>query len=389
MMNATIISVNIRRLREAKELTQAQVSERAGISRVAYRNIENGETVPRVNTLQAIAEVFEVKLQDLLTPVKELTHVRFRAAKKLRSRAQILNEVSRWLEDFNYLEEQLGDRQVYRFESLAQRVSDKDPGIERAKQAATEARKELYLSLKEPIRDIAGLLEAKGVKVYPIRLSSNNFFGLSISKIDGGPAIVVNVWERISVERWIFSAAHELAHLLLHLHAFDVNETDEDEQQEQEANTFAAYFLMPEEAFQQEWDETYGLSFVDRVLKVKRIFQVSYKTILYRLSAKHGNKVWPKFKGEYKARTGKVLRISDEPVGLTPTSFQESFSEELRSKEPDSLSSIDFMEDRLSRLVRLAIEQDMITLSRGAEMLQLDLEEMRARVRSWEYEDVL
>lgn len=389
MMNSTTLSINVRRLREANGLTQAQVSERAGISRIAYRNIESGETLPKANTLQSIAGVFEVKLQDLLTPVKELTHVRFRAAKQLRSRAQILTEVSLWLEDFNYLEEQLQDRQMYHFEKLAERLTTEVPGAERAKHAAIAARKELNLSIKEPIRDIAGLLEANGIKVYPIWLSTDNFFGLSVSKVDGGPAIAVNVWERISVERWIFSAAHELGHLLLHLHAFDVHELEEDDHQEKEANIFAAHFLMPAEVFHQEWEETYGLSFVDRVLKVKRIFQVSYKTVLYRLSEKHGSKVWFKFKEEYKARTGKTLRISDEPDSLDSNSFQQSYAEELRSKEPESLSSTDFMEDRLSRLVRLAIEKDIITLSRGSEILKLNLEEMRIRAHSWEYEDVL
>ena len=41
---------------------------------------------------------------------------------------------------------------------------------------------------------------------------------------------------------------------------------------------------MPEEAFNSEWHDTRGLPLVDRVFKVKRIYQVSYKTVLYRLS---------------------------------------------------------------------------------------------------------
>jgi hypothetical protein len=41
---------------------------------------------------------------------------------------------------------------------------------------------------------------------------------------------------------------------------------------------------MPKEVFEQEWAETQGLAFVDRVLKVKRIFRVTYRTVLHRLS---------------------------------------------------------------------------------------------------------
>jgi len=86
--------------------------------------------------------------------------------------------------------------------------------------------------------------------VYPLNLVSDSFFGLSVAEDDGGPAIIVNVWERISVKRRIFSAAHELGHLLLHLDAYNVEESAEDKVQEREADVFASHFLMPEEALQ-------------------------------------------------------------------------------------------------------------------------------------------
>ncbi|MDD9984029.1 MAG: ImmA/IrrE family metallo-endopeptidase [Gammaproteobacteria bacterium] len=71
-----------------------------------------------------------------------------------------------------------------------------------------------------------------------------------------GPAVVVNTWDRISVERWIFTAAHEFGHLLLHP---DENRRDATElpvQAEREADVFASEFLMPETAFATEWEET-------------------------------------------------------------------------------------------------------------------------------------
>ncbi|MFC4767468.1 helix-turn-helix domain-containing protein, partial [Effusibacillus consociatus] len=383
-MDQKVIGANLRRIREAKGLSQEKAAELGGISRPAYRNIENGDSTPKVSTLQNIANGLGVKLQDLFTPIRTLEKVRFRALKRMNSRDQILTEVARWLDDFNYLENLLRDRVDYRFKDLAHRLSSIPAGPLRAKHAAEEARKELNLFENQPIRDIAGLLESSGIKLYPISLASDGFFGLSVSEQDGGPAVIVNVWERISVERWIFSAAHELGHLLLHLEAYDVDESMEDEDQEVEANIFASYFLMPEGAFQSEWDETYGLSFVDRVLKVKRMFQVSYKTVLYRLSEQVGSSIWGKFQAAYKARTSKSLSITEEPEALPPNKFQQSIPEVLRSQEPDSLSSSDFIGDRLSKLVRIAIEKDEITLSRGAEILRLDLEAMRERVSSWE-----
>jgi Zn-dependent peptidase ImmA (M78 family)/DNA-binding XRE family transcriptional regulator len=385
-MDKEIISINLRRLRKARGFTQAQIADLAGISRIAYRKIETGDSIPRVSTLQNIVSALGVRLEDLFTPVSTLKAVRFRSSRRMNSRDHILTEVSRWLDDFNYLENLLNDKQPYLFKELAHRLHCIPSGRTRAEFAAEESRKVLGLTEKEPIRDIAGLLEKSGIKLFPITLASDGFFGLSVAENEGGPAIVVNVWERISVERWIFSAAHELGHLLLHLDAYDVNECNESVEEETEANLFASYFLMPQKAFISEWNDTYGLPFIDRVLKVKRIFQVSYKTVLYRLASTTDldNTVWQKFQLAYKKRTGKTLAMSEEPEALMPNSFQQSMPEVLRANEPDSLSSSDFIEDRLSRLVRIAIEQEQISMSRGAEILRLDMEAMRDRIASWE-----
>lgn len=380
-MDNNNIYLNLKRIRVARDLTQAEVADRAGISRLTYRKIENGSSIPKVSTLQNIASALDVRLQDLLVPVRTLRKVRFRASKKMNSRENILSEVARWLDDFSDLEKMLDlPKPEYKLKAQTKKFSKLEGGAERAKFAAEASRKALGLKENEPIRDIAGLLESCGVKVYPLVLVSDGFFGLSVGEEEGGPAVIVNVWERISVERWIFSAAHELGHLLLHLDSYDVAQFQEDAEQEHEANVFASYFLMPEKTFKSEWAETAGLPLVTRVFKLKKIFQVSYKTVLYRLSDSIDG-IWPKFYAAYKAKTGKSLGSKDEPEAMTSDKFHAP--EVLRSKEPDSLSASHFVEDSLARLVRQAIEDEQITLGRGAEILKLDLETMRDIVSSW------
>ena len=381
-MDKHIIGKNLRLLRNAKGLSQAQTAELAGISRLSYRNIENGKSIPKVSTLQNIASRLGVKIQDLLAPVNTLTKARFRALKKMNNRESILVDVAKWLSDYNFLEESLNDRKEYIFKDLAADLSSMPADENKAKLAAEEARQSLKLDSKEPIHDITGLLESAGIKLYPITLASDGFFGLSVAEEDGGPAVIVNVWERISVERWIFSAAHELGHLILHMDSYNVEETLEDKKQEMEANVFASYFLMPEEAFLSEWEETYGLPFLDRVLKVKRIFQVSYKTVLYRLSENLENSIWGKFQNAYKQRTGRTLKGVDEPEGLSADKFHQA-PEKLRSQEPESLSPLHFVENRLYKLVRTAIDNELISLNRGAEILRLNTKTMREVASSW------
>lgn len=87
----------------------------------------------------------------------------------------------------------------------------------------------------------------------PNNYASDSFFGLSVLEKDKGPAIVVNNYERISTERTIFSAVHELGHLLMHLNSFDISENMENDKEEIEANIFASYFLMPDSGFKSEW----------------------------------------------------------------------------------------------------------------------------------------
>ena len=386
-MELETLSNNLRRLRDAKKLSQADLAERAQISRVAYGSIESGSAEPRTDTLQRIADALDVKLVDLLAPVRVLRAVRFRALKRMTTREQVLVDVSRWLENYAELEHMLRQPSKFQLEELGKRFARKaPPGGGRARAAAAEARRVLLLDDAESIRDICGLLEERaGVKVYPMRLASDAFFGLSVGKDDGGPAIIVNVWDRISVERWIFTAAHELAHLVLHLSAYDVQQAEEDNDQEQEANQFASHFLMPDDVFWREWKEARGLPLVERVLKVKRIFRVSYRTVLYRLSEHeaYGKKIWMKFQVAFIEGHGRSLTRSDEPEALPPADFQAAMVESRAADEPKRLSSDDFVEDRLSRLVRAALEKQFITVGRAAEILDEDLKTMRKRIASW------
>lgn len=52
--------------------------------------------------------------------------------------------------------------------------------------------------------------------------------------------------------------------------------------------------------------------------------------------------------------------------------------------EPFGLQKFDFYEDRFKLLTREAVEKDKISLSRGAEMLGIGIEEMQDLLQHWE-----
>ena len=265
MTREASIASNVARLRLDRQLTQESLAMRAGLSRVALGKIERGAVVPRARTLGLLAAALSVPVRELITPIRPLENVRFRARARVHAREQILAEVSKWLDAYAGLEADLDECQPFRF-ATEHSAGCKSTPVD----AARAARRAVGLAPDEPVRDICGLLEENGVKLLLLETKRDSFFGLSVGASDGGPAVVVNTWDRISVERWIFTAAHELGHLLLHPSEYQRNATELPGRTEREADAFASEFLMPEAAFGAKWDETRGHSLLVRILKVKR-----------------------------------------------------------------------------------------------------------------------
>jgi len=386
-MNTEHISINLRRLRKDRGWTQAELAAMAGFSLSGYRKLERARVgEPRPESLRQIARALEVPLRELMVPVRGLERVRFRSFKRLKSREQLLADVAIWLRDFADLEALIGEMVPHSLEDLLPQSTGLRPGA--IPEFAREVRAAFALDEREPVHDICGLLEARGVKVWSVAVPNDAFMGLSVGAQEvGGPAVVVNTWERLPVETWIFSAAHELGHLLMHLGAYDVHQVAEDNAEEAQANQFASHFLMPDGAFRREWEETAGLALVERVLKIKRIFRVSWRTVLYRVAAAlpAGERagVWARFNLEYKRRSGHTLLKHDEPGGIDAEVYHSVYGERPVGREPSGMDVCDFKEDRMARLVRRALESGTISLSRAAEILGLPLEDMRERTASW------
>lgn len=385
-MSLKTLGCNLRRIRLARGLSQDRLAKAAGISRIAYTNIERCQSEPRPDTVRALAKALEVRVPELLVEAPGLKRVRFRSLKRLKRREQVLIEVGQKLRDFVELETQLNMAEPSDFDALRAIASEfRHQGMPAV---ATAMRSHFGLSDNEPVHDICGLLEHQSIKVLSVNIATDAFLGLSVAEEDGGPAVVVNTWERLPVEHWIFSAAHELAHLLLHLQAYMVDECEQDEGEEREADTFASHFLMPDAVFRREWEDTVGLPLFDRVLKVKRVFRVSWRTVLYRLTEQLSDpnqrkRLWIQFTKAYQQRHSKVLLKMDEPDGVGVDAYRALSDLHKAGPEPAGMDRIDFQGDRLWRLVRHAIMGGEITMARGAEILGISLGDMRELAQSW------
>ena len=375
MPDGASIAANVARLRLDRRLTQEQLAALAGISRMALGKIERGVVAPRAGTLRDLAAALEVPAGELVTQFRSLESVRFRAKAQVHGREQILAAVSKWLEAYVWLEAELNDRPAFPFNGAS--TGEGTPA-----EVARTVRPVVGLQAVEPVRNIGRLLEDNGVKLLLLETARDSFYGLSVGEGDGGPAVVVNTWDRISVERWIFTAAHELGHLLLHPSEYRRDATEMASEPEQQADAFASEFLMPEAAFAIEWEATRGHSLLVRVLKVKRIFHVSYMTVLRRVveTGRETSDVWGAFQRQRRELFGRTLQRIEEPAALEKSEFAWDWR---RSGEPAGLSEHDFVEGRLSGLVRRALEGERISLARAAEILGVTRDEMRQRAREW------
>lgn len=387
------VAANLVRFRNRRQWSKKRAAEESGVAYRTYLKLEKGETNFQLDTLRKVAAALEVKLSDLLRPAPRLGSARFRAAEGLRKRDDILAQVGIWLQAYNELEDMLDMDKSAEFVEWLDSWERPDESLSerrRGEEAARAVRDQFELA-DEPIRDMCGLLDSNGIKVLPYETSTDAFFGLSVGHEDGGPAVVVNVYDRISVERWIFSAAHELGHIVLHRDSFDAEDAPEDETEEQEANWFASEFVMPDALFRQEWEETSGLGFVHRVFKLKRMFRVSYQTVLRRLAENRkadGQRdayraLYDLWEYSYERHFGRTIESKKfEPEPLDPSAF----SEALRAKEPEMLAGSDFVEEGMRQLVREAYDREMITVSKVAEYLQLSLAEARELAGEWQQE---
>src|SRR5690242_21775774 len=60
-----IIGDQLRALREAKQLSQGDIEKRTGLLRCYISRVENGHTVPSVETLEKLARALEIPMYQL------------------------------------------------------------------------------------------------------------------------------------------------------------------------------------------------------------------------------------------------------------------------------------------------------------------------------------
>lgn len=70
-----MISMNLKRLRKIHQYTQEDVAEKIKVSRQAIAKWESGESSPDINSCKALADLYDVTIDDLINHCEEKTGV--------------------------------------------------------------------------------------------------------------------------------------------------------------------------------------------------------------------------------------------------------------------------------------------------------------------------
>jgi Zn-dependent peptidase ImmA (M78 family)/transcriptional regulator with XRE-family HTH domain len=286
------------RARERASLTQEDVAAALRLSRQVIGYWEQGKRKPRTEQLFQLAELFRTTVGGLLSAVPRVEHAAAETAAMLYRRSSVdLDRTARegiaGFVTFLDFYADIADCMERSFAGM--RNSPFLPGegygeyAVDAKRKASEVRQ--YLGLGQgPIADIDSVCATLGVTACRAHLGNDlnrTISGAFYKHPALGFAILVNL--DMTCGRRRFTAAHELAHALLHSGSDAIVVSDSGrtgDQRESYADAFAGEFLMPEEGIRRAL-ETLGagpkVEDVEPVIHLQRMFNVSYITALVRL----------------------------------------------------------------------------------------------------------
>lgn len=358
-----IIAGNLTRYRKGLRLSQEVLALQAGVTRQSINNYENAKTLPDSKTLSTLARALGVTLDDLLRQESAtLPAFRFRAHTSFDKNPQFAAQVLRLLEDYTALEQAVGiptyapeSTPCHQLESNEKRIAE----------IATQFRHRLGLG-EAPIHNLFEAVEEIGLKVLRLSIPIPGFFGLSACSADQGAFVLVNTHNQ-SIERQLFTLAHEIGHLIFHRGEYqdtlmEEGTKEEEKAREAVANHFASHLLVSQDALER------ALNVFSDLTKLKAHFRVSYTMMLMRLDQmgklKYSDAI-QKIRWEYKRRTGQSLT---KEIELEPILPAEDFP----------------MNQRFTKLVWQALKLGKVSELKAAELLNLSVEDLRLARREAE-----
>lgn len=281
MESYTLQPKRIKEGRLFRGLTQESLADAISVTKQAVSQYETGVLTPNLEVITRIADVLDFPQQYFSKPYQNeiLTPVFFRkrktTTKKLMELFQIyigwMADIYAYIEQYIHLPE-LSLPTNERVGYTRKEISDIAKSVRR------------HWGLGDgPISNLALLLENNGILISKVGLDAKKADACSVFFTAPGTAKrpMIFLTSGTSAVRSRRDLAHELGHQVLHSW-MDKDQFEEHQDIiEEEAETFASYFLMPEQAMQRE---SYAVKSLDALLLMKARWGASAQSILYHLA---------------------------------------------------------------------------------------------------------
>lgn len=329
-----------------KSLSKKELANKVGVTPMAISNYESGNRYPEMAVLKKIAEVLGIRVADFLVVRNEnikFCHNEFRKGASLNKEKQELvrESVEEYFSRFMDAVEILGGEVLPNVPKCYTLKITKN-----VEKDALALRKYLNFAVDGPIDDLIGKLENKGFLILLHEIDDDKFSGIN-GFVNDRPYIMLN--KKMTTERNRSTLAHELSHLM-----FDWSSVEFDEKQTEEyATAISGAFLLPR---------------VDaiRELGVRRR---NVSKDMFMVAREYGISMMMLVK---RAELCKII------LEATAKSFYVRASQfGWRKNEPSRILS-----ERpllFEQLVYRAINEDEISIQRGAELLKIPYEQVASK----------
>jgi len=337
------------RLKSARKmagLSMEDLAEKAGniVTRQSISKYEKGMMKPSSGVIIRLADSLDVKPEYFFRKnTIELTGMQFRKRANLPAKTiEALKERTiDFLERYLELESILGLQEKFSNPLIDFTINN----LQDVEKAALKLRAAWKLGLA-PISNLLELLEENVIRVHEVH-NIDDFDGLS-THVGHFHVIVIN--KSLSTDHIRFTAAHELAHILC--------EFPKNYQNEKLCHAFAGAFLLPKAILERELMRKREQISLWELEEIKQLYGISIQAIIKRAHM----------------------------LGIVSDFFYRNFQVMLNQKGWKKKEPFEYKgrEEaiRFNQLLHYAVSEEIVTLSRGAELSNQSLIDLRKQVKA-------
>ncbi len=320
------------------------------VSKQSISKYERGLMMPSSEVLIALSNCFGLPIDYFFRDSINIGKVSFRKDIRLPSRSceRLIATANEMIERYLILEDLLAIDSGF-INPLSDVAIESYDDVEKA----TELLRKQWSLGTAPVFSVYEVLENAGVKLLEVAINDSDRMGFSSFAEGNIPVIVINSAANHTIERKRFTALHELGHLLL-----NIPDTVDENTNERLCHYFAGALLCPREVIYNQLGNKRTALTIEELSSLKSNYGISVSAIIFR-----------------------VMHLGI----ITHDYFHYFYDNYIQPNlMEDGWGGYPIQErtDRFDRLLRRAVTEQVISMSRAAELANEKLGDFREKFES-------